>query len=95
MAHSIVGVGDVLHDFRQRVQSHLHRPERGALGACVYLSSSCISLQDKHATPFGLACLLVCLLAAFFYQQAPMQENAKQQDSAQDAEGGKDTLLPK
>ena len=31
-----------------------------------------VALWDKHASPFGIGCLLFCLGAAFFYKQAPM-----------------------
>jgi len=30
-----------------------------------------VLIWDKHASSVGLACLCVCLVAAFFYQQAP------------------------
>ena len=33
-----------------------------------------VSLWDKHASPFGIACLLFCLVAAYFYKQAPLRE---------------------
>ena len=33
-----------------------------------------VSLWDKHASPFGIACLLFCLGAAYFYKQAPLRE---------------------
>lgn len=32
-----------------------------------------VSLWDKHASPFGIACLLFCLVAAYFYKQAPLR----------------------
>ena len=32
-----------------------------------------VMLWDKHATPFGIACLLFCLGAAYFYKQAPLR----------------------
>lgn len=51
-----------------------------------------MSLWDKHASPFGIGCLLFCLGAAFFYQQAPMRADAKDSDDV--IEGGK-PLLPK
>lgn len=31
-------------------------------------------IWDKHATQFGLGCLVVCLGAAYFYEQAPMRQ---------------------
>ena len=30
-----------------------------------------VSLWDKHASPFGIACLMFCLVTAYFYKQAP------------------------
>ena len=33
-----------------------------------------VSLWDKHASPFGIACLLFSLGAAYFYKQAPLRE---------------------
>ena len=50
-----------------------------------------VSLWDKHASPVGIACLLFCLGAAYFYKQAPMRADAKDSD---DVEDGK-PLLPK
>ena len=32
-----------------------------------------VMIWDKHATPFGILCLLFCLVAAYFYQQAPLR----------------------
>ena len=32
-----------------------------------------VTIWDKHATPFGTACLLFCLGAAYFYKQAPLR----------------------
>ena len=32
------------------------------------------SIWDKHATGFGIGCLGGCLVAAYFYQQAPMRK---------------------
>lgn len=34
-----------------------------------------VFLWDKHATPFGIACLLFCLGAAYFYKQAPLRSD--------------------
>ncbi|KAL7537104.1 hypothetical protein ACHAWF_005661 [Thalassiosira exigua] len=51
-----------------------------------------VMLWDKHASPFGIGCLLFCLGAAYFYKQAPMRADAK--DSDDTAEDGK-PLLPK
>lgn len=31
-------------------------------------------IWDKHASPFGILCLLICLICAFFYEQAPLRE---------------------
>ena len=39
-----------------------------------------VSLWEKHASPFGIACLLFCLIAAYFYQQAPMRAVSKDSD---------------
>ena len=33
-----------------------------------------VSLWDKHASPFGIACLMFCLVAAYFYKQAPLRD---------------------
>ena len=48
-----------------------------------------MSLWDKHASPFGVVCLLFCLGAAYFYKQAPMrkEKTIEQEDKQQ--------LLPK
>mmetsp|Transcript_6063 Transcript_6063/g.19760 ORF Transcript_6063/g.19760 Transcript_6063/m.19760 type:complete len:322 (-) Transcript_6063:199-1164(-) len=60
-----------------------------------------VALWDKHATPFGIACLMLCLGAAYFYKQAPMRENLKQQDvetltaNGETAPKPTETLLPK
>uniref|UniRef100_A0A7S2TNR7 Sugar phosphate transporter domain-containing protein n=1 Tax=Lotharella oceanica TaxID=641309 RepID=A0A7S2TNR7_9EUKA len=45
--------------------------------ACKFLTIviNCI-IWDKHASPAGLLCLCVCLVAAFFYKQAPMRAEA-------------------
>ncbi|KAL9180686.1 hypothetical protein ACHAXT_011139 [Thalassiosira profunda] len=48
-----------------------------------------VSLWDKHASPFGIACLLFCLGAAYFYKQAPLRADSKDHDTE-----GK-SLLPK
>ena len=32
-----------------------------------------VTIWEKHASPFGIACLLFCLLAAYFYKQAPLR----------------------
>lgn len=34
-----------------------------------------VALWDKHASPFGICCLLFCLVAAYFYKQSPMRES--------------------
>lgn len=36
-----------------------------------------VSLWDKHASLFGIGCLLFCLGSAYFYKQAPMRADAK------------------
>ena len=58
-----------------------------------------VALWDKHATPFGISCLLACLGAAYFYKQAPMRETTKQLDTAEGSENNgvasKESLLPK
>merc|ERR1712010_339858 len=33
-----------------------------------------VSLWYKHASPFGIACLMFCLCAAYFYKQAPLRD---------------------
>ena len=35
-----------------------------------------VMIWDKHASPKGLACLFMCLAAAFLYQQAPLRPDA-------------------
>ena len=35
-----------------------------------------VAIWDKHATPFGIACLMFCLVAAYFYEQAPLRADA-------------------
>mmetsp|Transcript_16160 Transcript_16160/g.24438 ORF Transcript_16160/g.24438 Transcript_16160/m.24438 type:complete len:318 (-) Transcript_16160:1711-2664(-) len=52
-----------------------------------------VSLWDKHASSVGIACLMFCLLAAYFYQQAPMRADSKDSDDHGDIE--KKNLLPK
>jgi len=39
-----------------------------------------VSLWDKHASSFGIGCLMFCLAAAFFYKQAPMRADSKDSD---------------
>ena len=52
-----------------------------------------VSLWDKHASPFGIACLMFCLVAAYFYQQAPMRAVEKDTDDVvkADIEEGNET----
>lgn len=52
-----------------------------------------VSLWDKHASPFGIACLMFCLVAAYFYQQAPMRAIEKDTDDVvkADIEEGNET----
>lgn len=52
-----------------------------------------VSLWDKHASPFGIGCLIFCLAAAYLYKQAPMRADAKDTDDLT-ADDGK-PLLPK
>jgi len=52
-----------------------------------------VSLWDKHASAMGIACLMFCLVAAYFYQQAPMRSDSKDSDDHGDIE--KKNLLPK
>lgn len=40
-----------------------------------------ISLWDKHASSFGIACLIFCLSAAYFYEQAPLRAELESSDS--------------
>jgi len=40
-------------------------------------------LWDKHASPFGVMCLLFCLGAAFFYKQAPLRREEKNQEEVE------------
>uniref|UniRef100_A0A7R9W2M8 Sugar phosphate transporter domain-containing protein n=1 Tax=Pseudictyota dubia TaxID=2749911 RepID=A0A7R9W2M8_9STRA len=49
-----------------------------------------LSLWDKHASGVGIACLIFCLGAAYFYKQAPMRPTEKGDENK---EGG--ALLPK
>ena len=54
-----------------------------------------VSLWDKHASSFGIICLLFCLGAAYFYKQAPMRADSKDSDDMNiTTEDGK-PLLPK
>jgi len=39
-----------------------------------------VSLWDKHASGFGIGCLIFCLVAAYFYKQAPMRSDSKDSD---------------
>lgn len=43
-----------------------------------------VMIWDKHASSFGILCLLFCLGAAFFYKQAPMRADAKTDEGKQD-----------
>uniref|UniRef100_A0A7S4AZ37 Sugar phosphate transporter domain-containing protein n=1 Tax=Chrysotila carterae TaxID=13221 RepID=A0A7S4AZ37_CHRCT len=44
-----------------------------------------ISIWDKHASPLGICFLLVCLLAAGAYQQAPLRDSDRSLQKADDA----------
>jgi len=33
-----------------------------------------VTIWNKHASPFGIMCLLACLVAAYFYKQAPVRQ---------------------
>jgi GDP-mannose transporter len=48
-----------------------------------------VVIWDKHASPVGIVCLLFCLGAAYFYKQAPLRAEAK------DENDGKELQLPK
>ena len=39
-----------------------------------------ITVWDKHASPFGTMCLMVCLGGGIMYQQAPMRREEKKRD---------------
>eukprot|EP00549_Striatella_unipunctata_P023764 CAMPEP_0118688746 /NCGR_PEP_ID=MMETSP0800-20121206/9090_1 /TAXON_ID=210618 ORGANISM="Striatella unipunctata, Strain CCMP2910" /NCGR_SAMPLE_ID=MMETSP0800 /ASSEMBLY_ACC=CAM_ASM_000638 /LENGTH=330 /DNA_ID=CAMNT_0006586037 /DNA_START=874 /DNA_END=1866 /DNA_ORIENTATION=- len=39
-----------------------------------------VMIWDKHASGFGIVCLICCLGAAYFYKQAPMRASIKQSD---------------
>ena len=52
-----------------------------------------VSLWDKHASAVGIGCLLFCLGAAFFYKQAPMRAQGKDDDDMSEG-GDKKPLLP-
>ncbi|KAJ1456882.1 hypothetical protein M885DRAFT_516441 [Pelagophyceae sp. CCMP2097] len=41
-----------------------------------------VALWDKHASPFGIGCLLFCLAAAYTYRQAPLREDHINTESA-------------
>jgi GDP-mannose transporter len=41
------------------------------------------TIWDKHASPFGIACLLLCLFAAYFYKQAPLRAQPIEVDEDQ------------
>ena len=45
------------------------------IGNVCKLVTVCINyvIWDKHATPFGIACLMGCLASAYFYEQAPLR----------------------
>ena len=55
-----------------------------------------VSLWDKHASPFGIGCLMFCLVAAYFYQQAPMRAAQKDNDEIvkADIEAGEAEIKP-
>lgn len=55
-----------------------------------------VSLWDKHASPFGIGCLMFCLVAAYFYQQAPMRATQKDNDEIvkADIEAGEAEMKP-
>jgi len=48
-----------------------------------------VVMWDKHASPVGIVCLLFCLGSAYFYKQAPLRAEAK------DENDGKELQLPK
>jgi len=35
-----------------------------------------VSIWDKHASPVGIACLLLCLVGTYFYEQAPLRKDS-------------------
>jgi len=43
-----------------------------------------VIIWDKHASTFGVMCLLFCLGAAYFYKQAPMRAEVKSGEGKQD-----------
>ena len=47
-----------------------------------------VVIWDKHASPVGIVCLLFCLSAAYFYKQAPLRAEAKNENDGKE-------LLPK
>jgi GDP-mannose transporter len=49
-----------------------------------------VAIWDKHASMFGVMCLLFCLGAAFLYKQSPMRDTKPADDSIEAKE-----LLPK
>ena len=55
-----------------------------------------VSLWDKHASSFGIGCLMFCLVAAYFYQQAPMRATQKENDEIvkADIEAGEAEMKP-
>ena len=54
-----------------------------------------VIIWDKHASLFGVLCLLFCLAAAFLYEQAPMRDAVKQSQEEGDVETSTRSLLPK
>mmetsp|Transcript_27357 Transcript_27357/g.31881 ORF Transcript_27357/g.31881 Transcript_27357/m.31881 type:complete len:362 (-) Transcript_27357:30-1115(-) len=46
----------------------------GVLNKCLTVFVN-VLIWDQHATPFGIACLLLCLFGGAFYQQAPMRKD--------------------
>jgi GDP-mannose transporter len=43
-----------------------------------------VMIWDKHASPFGIGCLLLCLVCAYFYKQAPLR-TPKEDDEPSEA----------
>lgn len=64
---------------------------RGAVSATYFtvIGNTCkvitvfinVVMWDQHATPNGLASLFLCLIGAYFYQQAPLREGKEKKKS--------------
>jgi len=92
VALSVV-LGAAMSYFAWSARSLLSATSFTVVGNVCKLLTICINvfIWDKHASAFGIICLLFCLAAAYFYKQAPMRADSKIDMD----DGGKDKLLPK